>query len=225
MHTIEEIQQEYIKHILTGQLHETDMFINHVLEEDFPVIDVYVAITCAMYEIGEMWNRNQISVADEHIATAISQFILTKMASTSLKHVSDHHKQVAIFSIETNQHYLGIQIVQNIFREFGYQTTFFGPDVPNQDILPALVNMQPHYIAFSITLASQVSYAQHLIHAIRNEPTLINSKIMIGGYVFHQDPLFIQMMDVDYFFWNAYDLYEWLDVKTNGQGELSCQKI
>ncbi|WP_254434125.1 B12-binding domain-containing protein [Halobacillus sp. Marseille-Q1614] len=36
-------------------------------------------ITPAMYHVGELWEKNEISVADEHLATAICDFVLSRL--------------------------------------------------------------------------------------------------------------------------------------------------
>lgn len=49
-------------------------------------IEVYQnLITPAMQHIGHLWETNQITVADEHLATATCDFVLSKLAYESEK--------------------------------------------------------------------------------------------------------------------------------------------
>ena len=63
-----------------------------------------------MYYIGELWENNEISVADEHLATAVCDMILTELSQEKTKNVTID-KKVMLLGLEEEQHYIGLRMV------------------------------------------------------------------------------------------------------------------
>ncbi|WP_027964848.1 cobalamin B12-binding domain-containing protein [Halalkalibacillus halophilus] len=215
MSSRETFKQEYLKFLLNGDAADAIEYAQQSLQEIKP-IELYLAISDAMHEIGQLWQRNEISVAQEHMATSISQTVVTQIGILSKSHTNqDTNQSVCMFSIESNAHYLGIQIIRNVFQEHGYQTYFFGADMPNIHIIKELKKIQPDFVAYSITLSNHMLPALELNDLIRKEDSLQNTRIIIGGYAFHKNDSLIENIDYDAHFLHAEDLHQWL-VKENG---------
>ena len=71
---------EYLDNLLLGDRHRCFKVVQQYLSLNPSVIDLYEnVIKPALYKIGILWEENKISVASEHLATAITEGILNKL--------------------------------------------------------------------------------------------------------------------------------------------------
>ena len=74
----------------------------------------------SLYDIGSLWQRNEITVAQEHMATAISQTLLTQLYLTAALFTEPSGRSAVFAGVETNQHVLGLRIVAAAFELAGW---------------------------------------------------------------------------------------------------------
>ncbi|MET3683893.1 methanogenic corrinoid protein MtbC1 [Alkalibacillus flavidus] len=200
---------QYYEAILSGNTDQAYNIIQSVVKEH-PTVDAYRLIAHAMYDVGKHWQTNELSVAQEHLATAVSQFVITQLTIHAIESKQQTLQSVALFSIETNQHNLGIQIIRNLFLEQGFVTYFYGADVPNHHIMESLKDVKPDYICYSVTLPNHLTKAKELGELIRQEPSLNHTGIVIGGYALMNHPHLRNQLVHDYYFDSIEDLHQWI---------------
>ncbi|ADH98191.1 cobalamin B12-binding domain-containing protein [Salisediminibacterium selenitireducens] len=136
-------------------------------------------ITPAMYEIGQMWEENRITVADEHLATGISDFVLTVVDERN-KEQAKNGRTVLLFGVEKEEHYLGLKMVASLFRDKGWTTRYLGPNLPVESAIAAMNKWSPDVIGVSASMANRIpdvlSYLEQL-----NEQQPHELKVLIGG--------------------------------------------
>lgn len=135
-------------------------------------------LTPAMIYIGDLWERNEISVADEHLATAICDFV---MSAVDFRPDTPRpgHKKALILGVEGEQHYLGLKMTASLLRENGWQVHYLGPDLPLDHALAASKRWKPDVIGLSASLVYRVPTIRKYVDAfqqLRPEPI-----IFIGG--------------------------------------------
>ena len=97
--------------LLAGDQREALAVVNRYIDSGHDLIDVEVqVIQAAMYRIGEKWQLNQVTVAQEHIATAIVQWVMTAalLRSTPLQLLG---KRVLLACVAGNRHTIGLRMV------------------------------------------------------------------------------------------------------------------
>lgn len=85
-------------------------------------------LTPAMQHIGYLWENNQITVADEHLATAICDFILSKL-DIQMKPLQMLEKTVLLMGVQDEEHYIGLKMVSSIFKQAGWRVRYLGPNI------------------------------------------------------------------------------------------------
>ncbi len=138
-------------------------------------------ITPAMYYIGELWENNEISVADEHLATAICDFVLSKIDAEATYIRGDHQKsfKAILFGVEKEQHYIGLKMVADSFKEQGWRVRYLGPDLGMEHSLTQIHRYKPHVIGVSAALSYRLPTLKKLVQkfcSLEWKPL-----IMIGG--------------------------------------------
>src|SRR5262245_14456033 len=92
-------------------------------------------VEASMVEVGRLWQEDRISVADEHLATALAESTIASFYPRLAWPVGGPPAVVACASPE--RHQLGARMVADLLALDGWCTSFLGGDVP----LPAIVEM------------------------------------------------------------------------------------
>jgi methanogenic corrinoid protein MtbC1 len=141
----------------------------------------------AMVEVGALWQKGKLSVAREHLATAIVTRIL---ASQHMQFISlDKPKGKAIISASANEyHELGARMVADVLDLDGWDTLYVGSNVPAGEALALISNEKPFLVGISVTMPFNLGKAADLIASIRADEALSGTKILVGGRAFSFSP-------------------------------------
>jgi diguanylate cyclase (GGDEF)-like protein len=135
-------------------------------------------IAPAMWRIGDLWEQGAISVADEHLATALTHQAMAGIYGPSLGHKA-RPGRILMAAVEGEQHALGLRMAADVIELAGYETIYLGADVPTADLLQAVATRSPNLVGLSATMPDSTSALDHAITEIRRvNPSLV---IMFGG--------------------------------------------
>lgn len=211
MPTLQIVKERYTAALLNGYTREAYDIVQKAFENQYSLIDIYTVIADAMYSIGDLWETNEISIAQEHAATAITQFVLTQISAESIKDFQVEGKKAAVFSVESNTHYLGIQMIKNLLNVHQIQTFDFGSNVPNSDIYERIETLGVDLVAYSVTMPEHINKAIELSETLQMLEPDTRPVVIVGGYAFHQDESLLEHVYYDYFFKTIHDLSRWLE--------------
>lgn len=157
-----------------------------------------------LYEVGILWERGEISVAHEHIASAIVGRI---MATLRAEHSGKGPKRGrAVVSASPNEfHEIGPWMISDILELDGWDVRYLGANTPRTDLLHLLRDFQPDFLALSVTMPFNIENAADVIREIRHSNTLKRTRILVGGHVFNQTPDLWQATGADAFAANLRD--------------------
>lgn len=181
------ITKKYLDYLLRGSSRKAKKLINTVIEDGMSITEVFDEIlTKVQYEIGRLWETNQISVAREHLATQISKSILM-----DLKYMGEipdfKNKKILATTIPGERHDLGIQMLTQRFELEGWKVYFLGSDTPIEDIIQMINDFEIDILALSVGLLSHVSTLKTYIQKIRNSKVK-KIKIIVGGKAVNEFP-------------------------------------
>lgn len=175
--------------LLQGDNIATRELVQGLLQSGKSLEDVLLDIVQpAQFEIGRMWQLNQITVAQEHLATATSQSVLAQLTYTGL--FRDLPPSIGLTMIAMcpgdELHEFGMRAVSDMFALRGWKSLFLGAQTPLDDVV-ALVNQhRPDLLALSATIVNSVNDCRTLIAKIRKLEEF-TGKIIVGGYAFNLD--------------------------------------
>ncbi len=162
----------------------TDAVANGVLVKDI-YLDVFQPV---MYEIGRLWQLGEISVAQEHYCTSVTQFTMSLLYPHIFSDNRTKERCLVATCASGEQHEIGMRMVADIFELEGWNTHFLGANVPKEGVIRMLADVHADVLAVSTTLAANLPKAADLIAAVRAEPGLAKVKIIVGGNVFQDGP-------------------------------------
>jgi MerR family transcriptional regulator, light-induced transcriptional regulator len=201
----QDVYDDYIKALLNKSRTEAKRVIDQALKNRVSVKDIYVhVLQNAMYEIGHLWQTGNISVADEHLATVITQYIITTLYSAIFGTPKNGKKMVSC-AIGQELHEIGIRMVTDFFEMEGFETQYLGSNLPPEDFIGFVKEYKPDLIALSATLPIHLSTLRETIQAIRQEEEVKDIKILVGGQAFIGQPELYKLLNADGFASNAMD--------------------
>ncbi|TMW73357.1 cobalamin B12-binding domain-containing protein [Alteribacter natronophilus] len=173
---------DFVEAILDGDQGKSFEIVRR-LRDKHSRLDIYHSlITPAMYEIGKLWQENRITVADEHLATGVCDFVLSQTEFDLLqKPLSSSKPKAMFFSIEDEWHQLGIKMVSILFKEHGWNVRYLNANLPLDHALNNAKVWKPEVIGMSISLAYRAPDLPEYIEAFNKLPS--RPTILIGGRV------------------------------------------
>lgn len=135
----------------------------------------------SLYEVGVLWERGQVSVATEHLATAITESLLNLVYPRLFS--QPRTGRVAVVTCLANEyHQIGGKMVADLFELNGWRGHFLGANTPPRDLLDLIHAKQPAAVALSLTVYFNLGALLQAAEAIREEfPAL---PILVGGQAF-----------------------------------------
>lgn len=179
------LADQYIK-LLIGhrQKDAADLIMGNV-RNGMDIRDIYLHVfQWSLYEIGRLWQTNQLNIAQEHYFTAATQMIMSQLFPFIFSTKRNGKRMIAA-SVSENMHDIGIRMVADFFEMDGWDSIYLGSNNPPDAILQAVIDNQPYLLALSVTIATHVKNAQNVISLIRNQPEIRHTKIILGGYPFN----------------------------------------
>jgi methanogenic corrinoid protein MtbC1 len=171
----------------------------------------------SMYEVGMLWERGTISVAQEHLASAI---VTRVMAASSMMTVAPQLKKtkIVITAAPNEFHEIGAWILSDILEHSGWDVKYLGANTPTKDLIELLHSFQPDVLALTVTMPFNILKATEIINLIKSDGELEKTLTMIGGHAFNESDELWKSTGADCFAANAGEaktlLNEW---EQNGQ--------
>ncbi|WP_026695249.1 cobalamin B12-binding domain-containing protein [Peribacillus kribbensis] len=174
-----EIYKSFAEALLKGDQEDALNIVKkvHYYNRAEAFLDIF---TPAMRYIGDLWENNDISVADEHLATAVCDFVLSRLyPAKSSSSQAMLNKRAMFLCLEGEQHYLGLKMVSSLFEEAGWNTRYLGPNLPLEYALKHAAAWQPDVIGLSVTIV----YHLPLLKTYVKELSKLSFKpeIFVGG--------------------------------------------
>jgi methanogenic corrinoid protein MtbC1 len=194
---IAETYNGYISALRQGDRRLALQTARSALEDGVDIRDLYLGVfQPAMHEVGRLWEVTEITVAQEHLATAITQSVMAQLYSYIFSRSPIGRTMVAT-CIGGELHELGIRMVADFFEIEGWDVYYLGANMPIEDVISMVYEQQAELLAISVTLNSHVPRARDLIRALRNTDLGKSVKVLIGGQPINRSPEMFRAIGAD----------------------------
>lgn len=174
-----DLTKKFAHFLLLGDTTSSYKIVEKLILDGYSSLYIYEKIIKdALYYIGYLWEIDEISVADEHLATGTADYIITKLqllVNETRSH-SNQQKQAMLFCLEGEEHYAGIKMAAAIFKEHNWNVKYSGPNLPLQHAIYFANKSKPDVICLSLTMSNQLKSLPHYITALadlEHNPTII----------------------------------------------------
>lgn len=175
----EAVYLHYLDSLLKGDKKQCTQIVSNLVENNVPLKEIFVQLfQRSMYRIGQMWEKERCSIADEHIATKITESLIEITASHFLN--SNKTNKLAIITcIDKEFHELGARMVAGFFEVNGWETLYLGSNSPQSCVIDLIKDRNPDLVGISNNFYINVGRLQKLIEQIHEvAPDL---QILVGG--------------------------------------------
>ncbi len=149
-----------------------------------------------LYRIGRGWQDNRISVAEEHLATALVHSLLVREFA-SLAPAPPNDRSVVLAGVEGNQHTIGLRIVADAFEMVGWDIRYLGPNTPTRSLVELVCDERPNLVALSASMPHHLRSAREAIARLRAELGEARPAVLLGGLAINQYSPLATMLGAD----------------------------
>jgi methanogenic corrinoid protein MtbC1 len=173
--------QDFQDAILAGKQYEALALMTRCLDSGKNILDFELhVIQPALYSIGDLWQANQVSVAQEHMATAIVHTTMTMgLLRTAPPLLGD--LSVLLACVEGNQHSVGLRMVADSFMLSGWNVQYLGANVPTTALIQHVEQSRPHLVGLSVSFAHQMPAVKLTIQRLKEKFGADRPSVIIGG--------------------------------------------
>ena len=179
---VEQFFTTYLERLLQGDQKECGLIVQRLLAEGVSFENLYVGLfQRAMYHTGELWMKNKISVATEHLVTAITLSMMT-LVHPLLLDSSRNGKTAVVTCVGGELHQVGGKMVSDMFELHGWDSYFLGGNTPVEGLLELIEEKQPEVLCLSVSLSSHIGQFKETVEKTRSRFPDLN--ILAGGQAF-----------------------------------------
>jgi methanogenic corrinoid protein MtbC1 len=150
--------------------------------------DFYLqVIQPCMYRVGDLWQEGEISVAQEHLASAMVARIMAAVYPR-LEPVIPRKGKAVVTAAPNEHHEMGARIVADCLGMAGWEISYLGANTPPADLVKFLTRAKPFLVAISVAMPFNLDQAAEIIAAIKHHPELTEVRILVGGRFFQEFP-------------------------------------
>ena len=204
MVNLADMRDRYLQQQLLGDRRAALRFIDAALHDGASVDEVRCRIVqAAQREIGRLWQEDRITIAQEHMATAISQLALAHLFQRS-EFRGRVNKKVLVACVPGEHHEFPARLLADALEVEGYDVRFLGADVPLVSLIHSIETEAPDVVALSMTMLFHLSALREAVSAVRalKKPGLL---VAIGGSVFETSSSLAAGIEADLVATNAAD--------------------
>lgn len=151
----------------------------------------------SLREIGLLWQDNQISVAEEHLATAVTQIAMARLYDGVCGTAVPNGRTLLAACAATERHEVGLRMVCDLLELEGWDARYLGAAVPEDSLVDMVLSRQPDAVALSASIAPHLPQLRALIRAVRAACGTAAPFIVVGGRPFLDDETLAERLGAD----------------------------
>jgi len=180
----EETYEKYLSKLLAGDRRGCWKIVVGLLEAGVGLLPLYDDLfKRSLYEVGDRWARHEVSVTAEHIASAITEHVMSLAYPCLFSHAKAERLAVVSCVAEEN-HQIGARMVADYFELQGWGSHFAGANEPLADLLRYVGERKPDVVALSVAVSANLPRLALVVEALltRANPP----RIIVGGQAFRK---------------------------------------
>jgi MerR family transcriptional regulator, light-induced transcriptional regulator len=148
----------------------------------------------ALTVIGNLWASGEISVAQEHLASAIVMAVYDHPARL-LPQAPTGDRLVVLAGTPGELHVIGLRMVADFLRADGWRVLPLGAATPADDLVAFVAERHPDVVGLSTALTTHLRDVQEIVAALRALPR--PPVVIVGGAAYADDPALAEGVGAD----------------------------
>ncbi|MGZ4428044.1 MAG: cobalamin B12-binding domain-containing protein [Nocardioidaceae bacterium] len=161
--------------------------VGRLRAEGHPSLDIMARVLApAQLRVGQLWVRDEFSVAQEHVATAITELVLGTLAAEQEARADRERRPgplVVVSCVEQEWHALPALMVAEYLRTDGFSVSYLGANSSAQHLVRHIHELGPVAVLLSCSLSAFLPVVRRQVEAVRETGT----PVVVGGSGFDPD--------------------------------------
>lgn len=186
--SLDQEQKEFLPMLLQGEYRECLHLADEIVTSPETLVNFYLqVIQPSLYQVGNLWQRGVITVAQEHLASAV---VARVMAATYARAepMNPLKGRAVVTAAPHNFHEIGARMVADCLSMDGWEVDYLGANMPQSDLLGFLAGSPPFLVAISSAIPCTLMETEEIVKGIKSHPYLKDARIMVGGRLFQAYP-------------------------------------
>ena len=174
---LKNLRKETFDNLTNGDL-DALLKIYDTYANSIGIVDFYENILKhVMYQIGDLWEKKQLAVAAEHVASNVAHSFIKilneKLAKSSTK------QKILICTPTGESHTLGCNMLESYLRTRGFNVFNISPSIPTEEIISFIKRSSLDAVLVSITLDDNILSGKRLVGKIKER---FKIPVFVGGH-------------------------------------------
>ena len=178
---------DYLEALGNGTFNRAVEIVQKALRAGMTQETIYDSVFApAMRQVGVMWEKGKMTVAQEHLATGITEYCRNLVMSSRPNVPEKMVGKVLLTSVSGNNHMLGLNLLGDVFRWHGWEIFPLYSEMPEIEIAEAVFRHQVDLVCLSVSMPSQIIKAINAVKTLRQSGW--GGLIEVGGAAFVSNP-------------------------------------
>jgi MerR family transcriptional regulator, light-induced transcriptional regulator len=178
----ETIYQSYLAALLNGDRPVCGAIVRELCAAGAGVKDLYLNLfQRSLYQVGELWEGHRISVAVEHLATAITERVMM-IVQPQVFGGPARERSIIIACVADEYHQLGAKMVADLAEMHGWRGHFLGANTPIEGLLQMIELHKPDLLGLSLSVYCNLPALLRALDALAGAfpglPTLVGGQAL-----------------------------------------------
>lgn len=201
-------QAAYLAALRTGNRRSVFAVVERARTAGLDVAALYVdVVQPSLREIGRLWQAGEVTVAEEHLATAITQLVMAQVytadaasvdaASVDAASAGDDTRCAVAACVDAEHHDIGLRMICDLLERDGWDTAYLGAGVPTTRLVHLVLERRPDAVLLSTSIAAHLPELGATIQAVRDATGAAAPFLVAGGRPFLDDPALAKHLGAD----------------------------
>jgi methanogenic corrinoid protein MtbC1 len=176
-----DLRERYVEHLIAGAAREAQRIVAKALRLAPAAAVYHVLVDEALYEVGRRWETGEVSVAEEHVATGISEVVLPQVAFHLPR--APRRRRTAIVACAPDElHAVGSRVVSDFMDAAGWDVLHAGALTPAGALCELVVSQGADVVALSASMTERLPEINAVLARIESLPHA--PFVAVGGQAF-----------------------------------------
>ena len=195
----EHLLSRYLQSLTAGRRSECFEIIREAIASGItPETVVTEVIWGAMAHVDKLFKADRINAAIESIACRINRTVADQI-QPYLPRKEANGKRIVVCCAESQVEEIGAQMVSDLFQSDGWDVTFVGGEIPDDEMLALISALRPEVLLVFGTQPQGVPRVRQLIDLVREIDACPTMNVVVSGGVFNRADGLWQEVGADIF--------------------------
>ena len=180
--TVVELRRAWVDACLSFDERRAELVLNQAFSYYSPEVVCFELLQKALVEIGNGWYAGDVSVQQEHFASALAMRRLDSLLAATP--APTRPGRIIVGCPPGDIHTFSPLLVTFLLRRRGWDVVYLGADVPTNRLQATIEKTRPDLVVFSAQLLDTAASLLDAAHYLRES----NVPLAFGGYVFSAVP-------------------------------------